>query len=149
MSNKITIELCTEDRARLDRLAAALEALQPPTVTLDTDRAIREALTEVLETAEAPKNAAGEAEAVTPATTQTPEENPAIEESAPKAEPVEPTITLEQIQQKVVQLAAGSGGSKKARVREIINAYAKKVSDLPEDKWTEVWDKLIALEKEV
>ncbi len=148
MSNNITIELCTEDRARLDKLTAALEALQPPTVTLDNDAFIRKALNEVLTPTEAAQDRAGEAEAETPATTQAEEEKPTAEEITPKAETVEPTVTLEQIQQKVVQLAAGSGGAKKAAVREIINAYAKKVSDLPEDKWAEVWDKLTALEKE-
>ena len=57
-----------------------------------------------------------------------------------------PAITLEQIQQKVLQLATANGGTKKAKAREIVNAYARKVSDLPQDKWGEVWDKLTKLE---
>lgn len=62
-------------------------------------------------------------------------------EEAPKEE-----ITPEQIQQKVIQLCAT--GTKKDKTREIINAYAPKVSAIPEDKRAEVWEKLLALEKE-
>ena len=57
-----------------------------------------------------------------------------------------PEITLEQVQKKVVQLAAGWGGAKKAQVRAIINDYAPKVPDLPVDKLPEVWERLLALE---
>lgn len=93
MSNTITIELCAEDRARLDKLTTALEQRVAP------------------------------------------------------AEKVEPAVTLEQIQQKVVQLAA-SGAEKKAKVREVISTYGTKVSDLKDkpEKWDEVWEKLTALE---
>lgn len=160
MSNTITIELCAEDRARLDRLSNLLEQriAQAATIMAMTDEPdpnqltiddVQQKLAETLANAEAPKTAAEETEAETPTTTQAEEEKPTVEEIAPKAEAVEPTVTLEQIQQKVVQLAAGSNGAKKAAVREIINAYAKKVSDLPEDKWPEVWGKLTTLESEV
>ena len=70
---------------------------------------------------------------------------PEPEAAAPAEEP-KPAITLEQIQQKVLQLATANGGTKKAKAREIVNAYARKVSDLPQDKWAEVWDKLTELE---
>lgn len=166
MSNTITIELCAEDRARLDRLTEALEALQLPKaeVLLDTDapkpapeqvtvddvqKKLAETLAKTNDPAEAPKNATGEAEAATLPTDHPAAEELPWQEDAP-AEPVKPTVTLEQIQQKVVQLAAGNGGAKKAKVREIINAYGAKVSDLKDqpEKWTEVWDKLTALESE-
>ena len=61
-----------------------------------------------------------------------------------------PPLTLEQIQQKVISIAATSK-EKKAKAREIINSYgAKKVTDLQEqpDKWAEVWAELVALESE-
>jgi hypothetical protein len=60
-------------------------------------------------------------------------------------EPAKPSVTLEQIQQKVVKLAAAG---KKAEVREIVTTYGAKVSDLKDqpDKWDEVWGKLTALE---
>lgn len=163
MSNSITIELSAEDRARIDKLTSVLEKVL---LLKASEMARKKAI------AESPAGASGEAteaaEATTPTNTKAEEENPrneaveptAKEEAAPrdpiesfaqhssKAETVKPSVTLEQIQQKVVQLAAGFGGTKKAKVREVINAYAKKVSDLPEDKWTEVWDKLTSLEKE-
>lgn len=160
--NNIIIELCAEDRARLDRLAEALERRNcDPCVATALeiiDKAkrpesdpVQQKLAETLAKAETPaeptKNATEEAEAPTLPTTPSEEEEPTAKEDA-QAEPAEPTVTLEQIQQKVVQLAAGNGGTKKAKVREIINAYAKKVSDLPEDKWSEVWGKLTALESE-
>lgn len=164
--NTITIELCAEDRARLDKLTAALEARvkqeTPLSINNDLDNMLKKALH--MPTAEAPKNATGETEEpALPVTPKTEEAPTATEEAQPEAvqetipaelldsteEPTKPTVTLEQIQQKVVQLAAGFNGTKKAAVREIINAYAKKVSDLPEDKWDEVMGKLTALEKEV
>ena len=114
----ITIELCAEDRARLDRIIAELS------------------------------NLAGNPR----------QEQPNIETQANtfpvKEKPPHPTetvtegpeITLEQVQKKVVQLAAGWGGAKKAQVRAIINDYAPKVPDLPVDKLPEVWERLLALE---
>jgi hypothetical protein len=57
-------------------------------------------------------------------------------------------VTREQIQQKVVQLSVAANGAKKAKVREVVNLYAKNVSTIPEDKFAEVWEKLTALEKE-
>jgi hypothetical protein len=154
--NTITIELCAEDRARLERLTAALEALQPPTVRVDlpTPDPIQQKLAETLakaETpAETPKDTADEAKVETLTTAPQEEEKPTEKEET-KPEPTKPTVTLEQIQKKVMQLAAGQGGAKKAKVREIINAYGAKVSDLKDqpDKWMEVWDKLTALESEV
>jgi hypothetical protein len=160
MSNTITIELCAEDRARLDRLTTALERLQPTTfITSDVEadpdqltiddvqQRLADTMAKVETPTEAPKNATEEAKAEALPIIPPEEEKPTAEETAP-TEPAKPTVTLEQIQQKVVQLAAGNGGAKKAKVREIVNAYAKKVSDLPEDKWTEIWDKLTALESE-
>lgn len=138
--NKIIIEFSAEDRARLDRIAELLEA----------------------EAKQAPKNIG--AATVAPTVKKDPEPTPKTAPEAPgttapqvmpkpeeKPEIVEkpaPTVTLAQIQQKVVQLAAGFNGTKKAAVREIVNAYAAKVSEIPADKWDEVWAKLTALESE-
>ena len=57
-------------------------------------------------------------------------------------------VSREQIQQKVVQLSVAANGAKKAKVREVVNLYAKNVSGIPEDKFGEVWGKLTALETE-
>lgn len=155
MSNTITITLCAEDRARLDKLTDLLgqrvaQATAIMAANYEPDP-IHTALSEALASAETPQDRAGEAEAETPTTTPLDEEKPTAEESAPTAEVVEPTVTLEQIQQKVLMLAAANGGAKKAAVRGIINAYGAKVSDLKDqpDKWAEVWGKLTALESEV
>ena len=162
--NNITIELCAEDRARLDRTYAALTHLVD-LVTLHTNNAelddIRAKLIATLEStdpAQAQKNVAGAAQAETPADIQpqqkvvTAAEIDALpEEDLPwgdAPEPAAPVMTREQIQQKVVQLSVAANGSKKAKVREIVNLYAKNVSGIPEDKFAEVWDKLTALEKE-
>ena len=133
--NTITIELCAEDRARLDRLTTALEARASAPTT------------------EAPAKAQPKA-APTEATSkpaEQPEEPKKEEPAAPWEETTAaPTVTLEQIQQKVVTLATMAGGTKKVKVREIISAYGAKVSDLKDhpDKWQEVWDRLTALEQE-
>jgi hypothetical protein len=69
-----------------------------------------------------------------------------------KPEPVkaEPSVDLAQIQQKVVQLCALDGGVHKAAVRETINQYGAKVSDLKDqpEKWDEVWTKLCEIATE-
>lgn len=136
--NKIVFELCAEDRARLDRLTEALEKTAP--INID--------FTPPAVTQEAPKE-------------EPKENNNLTEEPTPEAttEDTEPTqedkpelnITLEHIQQKVMQLAVDNGGAKKAQVRAVISAYGSKVSDLKDqpDKWAEVWEKLTALEREV
>lgn len=149
--NQIIIELCAEDRARLDKIIAALEqgAESPaPTEAKTEDKPTTPKAKSKTKTSK-PTEAAGEpteaAEEPTP-TTDTPEE----EKKPAEAPAAAPTVTLEQIQQKVVQLAAGFDGAKKAQVRGIINDYGAKVSDLKDqpEKWDEVWGRLTALESE-
>lgn len=127
--NNITIELCAEDRARLDSLivlAARIANGQEP-APAEAPAALNEVQTRSAEPVEAP---------------------------APQPEPVkdepEPAVTISQIQQKVVQLCAGFGGKKKPLVREIISSYGEKVSDLKEqpEVWDEVWNRLTMLEIE-
>lgn len=156
MSNTITIELCTEDRARIDNLTAALianggavEALFKQLQTPIVDDIAKMAAA-VVSPENAPQHAEEVVQAETPETEEPPtaEDLPPWEAAVPEAKKEGPPVTLAQIQQKVVQLVTGFGGAKKAQVREIVNAYAKKVSDIPEDKWAEVWKKLTALESE-
>jgi hypothetical protein len=155
MNNEITIRLADEDRVRIDNLTAALIAnggavealfkrLAPATSSTTPNDDIAAMAAAAMSPKDAPQRPEEPAKAETPET----EETPAPTDDTPPWEPDEPTVTLAQIQQKVMQLAAGFGGAKKAQVRAIINAYANKVSDLPEDKWTEVWGKLTALERE-
>lgn len=83
----------------------------------------------------------------TPAPVTAPEA-PAADKDEPKK--AEPSVDLAQIQQKVVQLCALDGGVHKAAVREIINQYGAKVSDLKDqpEKWDEVWKKLCEIATE-
>lgn len=115
--NTITIELCAEDRARIDRVIAALEAV--PAEPLGTP--------EKVETVQ-PENVPAQEE-------ETP--TPAVEE------PAAPSVTKTDVQRKVVELSAAG---KKAEVRDIVKAYAVKVTDIPDDKVAEVWQRLVALE---
>lgn len=125
--NTITIELSAEDRAALHRLTLALEAISLPTPVPAT----------LEQTEEEPK----------PATT--PEQD--IEAAVPfdtKPEPgkPQPEITLADIRKKVQALAAPSTG-KNAAVKEIVNHFAPRVSDIPPERYAEVMQLLTALEE--
>lgn len=149
--NTITIELCAEDRKRLDDLAYGLGVLaglisQAPKV----EAGIKKEEETPAEAATTAQEAKKETTQANQANTQPGEENApkAIPEAVEAVEEAKPSITLAQIQQKVVQLSANA--NKKATVRTIIFAYGTKVSDLKDqpEKWEEVWEKLTALESE-
>ena len=158
--NNITIELCAEDRARLDRMADLLEARirqadrimaeeygsDQPVEPDPIQQKLAQTLAKASFPTEKPTEATGAPTVEATQTADPIEETPTQEEDAPAAE-AKPTVTQDQLQQKVMQLAAANNGALKAKVREVVNAYAKKVSDVPEDKRAEVWDKLTALEK--
>lgn len=138
MDNIITIRLHDDDRARLDKIAALLEKLADGQAPVSINPA-------EVHPVENPFPAP--AEEIKPEPVKE-EPAPAAEpEPEPAPEPVKeepaPAVTLEQIQQKVIKLATSG---KKTQVREIVNAYAPRVSDLPADKWGEIWGKLTALE---
>lgn len=123
--NAIPIELCQEDRARIDKVIELL--------TLSTGQRCQSCADAVQEAFTATKPIEF--------TKDTPEEETPAE---PAQEPeTAPQVSKADIQQKVIQLSAAG---KKAQVREIVTAVATKVSDIPEDKLAEVWDKLNALE---
>lgn len=135
--NTITIELCKEDRQRLDEVIAFLGLL----VGEIKSRPVVQA---PAETATAPKSA----EIPAPHETAHPvEEVTAPAEPEPVAEPETPAVTLDDIQALVLKLAAPDSG-KRAEVRAIVKEYAERVSLIPADKFAEVMDKLTALSKE-
>lgn len=139
MENRIIFELCQEDRARLDRILAALEGNKPACdKCVDTVTAALAQQTP----ADAPTAAAQPQEDTHPINGPSPFPEPQEQPAEPAAQPV----TLKQIQTKVRQLATGPDKTKKEKVREIVNDYAKKVTDIPADKLPEVWSRLIALE---
>lgn len=123
--NHITIELCAEDRRRLDRVIRAME------------------MATGIGTTDAASEAPGIVEPVVDET--------AVVSEPPKAEPTKQQnpapiedVPLEQIQKKVVELCAAG---KKEQARSIIKEFGAKVSDLktPEQRMA-VWEKLSALE---
>ena len=124
MSNTITIELCAEDRARLDRLAEALERKA-------CDKCVTSAIQLFKGEAEAPK-----------APTEV-REAPAepVEEEKPEA--LARTVDRAELRAKVIELSAKG---LKEQVREIVTAYAPTVKDVPDDKLVECFDRLVALE---
>lgn len=129
MSNRITIELCQEDRERLDLLTSTLIALggeltkhSPATLNIDL-------------------------KPVTPA-----EEEHPVDAVVPHADPVgdpgdpgEPGYTKDDVLAKVQQLAAPND-PKREQAKAIVKSYGAKVSDIPADKYAEVMAKLAELE---
>ena len=176
MENTITLRLCDDDRARLDKITTLLESLlekgRPDcsrcaqAVANTVGQYVNPAAEEKpVQEPTAPQEQAAEHPVADPFPTPEPEAPtpaaaaPTQEAAAPEEEPQKPTVTLEQIQQKVVKLAASGAGvkdpalieqakAKKAKVRDIINAHAPKVSELPPECWDKVWAELIALESE-
>lgn len=156
MSNHITIELCAEDRARLDRLAEALESriiqVEGHSTTIKENQVegqmqidfdgIQTKLAETMAKAEAQINATEEAKADTPTTT-----TPPAEEEPTVAEKTEPEQTKKvgraELKAKVIQLCAKG---LKEQTRDIVRTYAQTVTDVPEDKIAECYAKLEALE---
>lgn len=160
MSNTIVIELCPEDRARLDRLAEALERktcdkcvattmefaklrVEPKPESDPVQKALAETLAKAEETVEAPKNALEETETSTPTTTPPEEEKTTAEEPTPM-EPTK-TVTHAELKAKVIELSA-KDLKLKAQAREIVLGYAPTVGGVPEDKLNECYEKIVALE---
>ena len=132
MKNVITIELCAEDRARLDAILGALQAGPncESCVKSAIDFVANQQVPEEASPAEAPGQLA------------IPEEPAPVEVPEPQPEVVK--VERSDIQKKVVEL---SQAGKKNEVKAIVTAYNNtKVSDIPEDKLDEVMAKLNELE---
>lgn len=127
---KVTFELCAEDRKRLDDILEGLVRRYDSCVEL---------------MAQAPAKAE-EPDCAAPVTMdQVPEHLQAeYEAPAPESQEEAPAVKREDIQKLVVTLSAAG---KKDQVREIVKAYADKVSTVPEDKLGEVFAKLSALQE--
>lgn len=141
MSNHITIELCKEDRQRIDELigmagwiVGALKdmANQPLAVLEQTEQPT-------------PVNE-HPVDEVSPHAAPEPDPNQ-LSFFDQAHEPAAPIYKKEDVQALVLKLAAPGTGKKDA-VKAIVNEYAKKVSDIPEEKLNEVMAKLQKLAKE-
>lgn len=142
----VTVELCAEDRARLD---AILETLGKGP---NCDKCVKD-VAAALSAPQVPKNEPknepqSDEKPNTKENTKSPafveaETAPPWEEDVPKTAD-KPKHTQADLQQKVVNMVAS--GADKAKVRGIINEYAERVSLVPEDKLDEVMARLEALE---
>lgn len=151
MSNTITIEICAEDRARLDRLAAALErrscdkcvadAIKRAQLPQDSTPAepVQNTATEVVTeaTQESPTEAAEAPKADTLTTAPPAEEKPTAAEPAPSA----PAKTVTRAELRSLAITVSQAG-KRDEMAETVRLYAAKVSDVPEDKIAECYEKL-------
>lgn len=122
-----TVELNSEDRERIDRLADALAQLK----SLEPTKAVN-GFTPVKAEREAYENLG-----VTQAEETIPE---------PVEEPEQPTYTAADIQAKVQKLASPACG-KRNEVKALVREYAERVSLIPEDKYNEVMQRLTELEE--
>jgi hypothetical protein len=143
--NVITIELCAEDRARLDRLAAALEKASPDCAACA--RSVAEGVAKFVANAELPATCpdnATETADVDPAPVAHPADDVAPWEdpapvTAPKAE-----VSLSEFQ-KALSLRCAESDTMRAKVRALLHEYAEAASKVPADKRAEVLDRLAAL----
>lgn len=152
--NVITIELCAEDRERIDRLTAALERKS-------CDACVNGALSWAEQIARGSGTAAEKAIepdplqqklAETLARAADPEPVPAPAEAHPVDEPLPwgdpaPTpappaeVSLAEFQ-KALSLRCAESEAMKAKVRELLHEYAKAASQVPPEKRAEVLDRL-------
>ena len=127
--NVITIELCPEDRARLDRLADALERKT-------CDKCVAAALEFVGQTPDPSPDPIQQKLAETMAKVSTPP-------PAPAPDPV-PEVSLAEFQ-KALTLRCAESEAMKAKVRTLIHEYADTVSLVAPEKRAEVLAKLAKL----
>lgn len=154
MSNTITIELCAEDRARLDAILKALvhqhDCNSCTQMMLEHIQKIEKSINTATEDAERPQKATeAPAQPVTPPQAEKPVqpapaeypigETPFDAPEPNEPEPEAPKVDRADVQRLVVDLSAAG---KKAEVKEVVMAYADRVSAIPEDKLSEVFEKL-------
>lgn len=169
---KLTVELCAEDRARLDKIIEGLaangkhpdcskcvkdvatvmekacECIDKTGETPKEQDDIQKKLSEIVnggkktDPVEAPKNAQDEPKASDHPTLDPFPEQPTAEAEASKASVKE--VSTAELQQLVIALCRAG---MKDKVREVINAYGvPTVASIPDGKRTEVFEKLKALE---
>ena len=134
MNNTITIELCAEDRARLDRLAEALER-----------KACDKCVTSAIQLLKAEMVPSEPTKQVSDKPTEviSPVEEAIPMEEEPKTPAPVRTVDRAELRAKVIELSAKG---LKDKVRDIVTAYAPTVKDVPDDKLVECYDSLVGLE---
>lgn len=145
----VTVELCQEDRKRLDELicfagllVGELKNIQPPVINMSLQGPAEEPQEEPQE-APRPLNL----DVIMPS--RPVDEVSPHGDPEPAAEPEAPKYTKADVQALVQKLAAPTSPEKKRTgAKAIVKSYGAKVSDIPEEKYAEVMDKLTALDKE-
>lgn len=138
--NKIVIELCAEDRARLDAIIAGLQSLAAGGAAEFQTRYMGKWDIPAAPAEEHPADASTahlEPPVAAPAASQ-PE--PAAVEPAPEVKPV----SLGEFQKAIVTRCAESAAMK-AKVQALVHKYAPSVSEIPEGKRSEVLAELAKL----
>lgn len=145
--NTIIIELCAEDRARLDKIYEALtHGITPaePTKAEEADhlKQLKTLLDKAEEKIEDPQLTFEEVYPEAPTTEATePQEEPKAE--TPTETKAEPTATKDDIRKLVVML---STKGKKAEARDIVMAHGTSITDLPDAALDTVFEQLKELE---
>lgn len=135
MSNRITIELCEEDRKRLDGLFL---------MAAEIVNELKNRGVPVCKELESLKPAAPEAEHPVDAVSPHGLPEPAAEPE-PVVEPELPQYSKADVLALVQRLAAPNSPNRE-QAKAIVKSYGSKVSDIPEDKYDEVMAKLAELE---
>lgn len=125
--NSITITLPTIE-SKLDRIIELLEQFTAHDCSKCTESVVKFVASEL-----------GQNEQPEPEKEEIPGQEVLVETPAPE----KPAVKLADVQKKVVDL---STAGKKDAVKAVIQAYAPRVSAIPEDKLAEVLEKLTALE---
>lgn len=131
--NTITIELSTKDRETLSKILAALEGVKTCQQCSQISNAYAQELKQIHSEPKAEEH---------PVTEPFPAEETKDEAHKDGEEQQKKPIKKEDVQKKVVELSAAGH---KGKVKTIVTAYAECVSDIPEGKLAEVYDKLIKL----
>lgn len=139
--NTITIELCSEDRERLDKIIGLLSM---KTVTVGLCAEDKDRINKVNDLVEKPTEEEPQKESPAEKAEATKQEE-LPKENTPEAQSTEQpksSATVEDLRKMVITL---SSAGRKEEAREIIKAYASKVSEVPADKVDECMTKLKAL----
>jgi hypothetical protein len=141
--NLITIELCAEDRARIDLLTERIERLSEAVERKSCDDNVKVALA-LIDQHKRESSAPVEAVPETPAPVEV--EAAPVEEVPPAADPAPaPKIPSLAEFQKALSLRCAESEATKAKVRELLHEYAAAASQVPEEKRSEVLDRLAKL----
>lgn len=150
----VTVELGPESQAKLDKILEALQGIRP-----NCQRCTETAMQMMGENLKLiPGEAtvtASASETAAPETSHPADETTARVDPAPAVAPEQPTepegskYTKADVQALVQKLAAPTSPEhKRTGAKNIVKSYGAKVSDIPEDKYAEVMDKLNKLDKE-